>query len=342
MAVFLVGCVAPTTQRIAINSVSEEIEAKKQREMALQTIVEDNLRLFKVAYQIKTKAHSFCDATTHAVGAVVINNGSFGAPFKEAATSVYGVTDILKTFYIQPGSPADSAGIKVGDIPISINGWTVPVGDKASATLTEKMTAILKDGKPIEVSFLRGAEKLSTRITPEKICTYPVTMSQDDIVNAFADGEKVVIAKGMMRFTKDDTELSLVVSHELAHNSMKHMNAKRTNATLGAIFDAIAAAYRVNTQNAFANAAANAYSQDFEAEADYVGLYMMAVTGLDIENAPKFWRRMAADHPGSIKTNYAASHPATSYRFLALDETVKEIKSKVANGLPLIPDKKKQ
>lgn len=342
MTIVLVGCVAPVTQRIAINNVEQNIEAKKQSEVALQTIVDDNTRIYRVAYQISTKASSLCPDTRYALGVMVANNTTFGLPFKEASASVYGMTDIIKIFYVEQGSPADSAGIKVGDIPISINGWTVPTGDKATVELFKQLPEFLKDGQPIEVTFLRGADKQTVKINPIKTCAYSVMTNQDDTVNAFADGKNVVINKGMMRFTKDDTELSLVVAHEMAHNAMKHMDAKKMNASLGSILDIAAAALRVNTQGAFGKAAAGAFSQDFEAEADYVGLYMMAVAGLDIEDAPKFWRRMAADHPGSIKTNHAATHPATPYRFLALEEAEKEIKSKIANGLPLVPEKKKK
>jgi len=109
---------------------------------------------------------------------------------------------------------------------------------------------------------------------------------------------------------------------------------------LGSLLDIVAAAYGVNTQGAFGNAAARAHSQGFEAEADYVGLYIMARSGRDIDNSPRFWRRMAASHPGSIQRSGAASHPATPERFLAMEKTIKEIKKKERLGEPLVPEYK--
>jgi predicted Zn-dependent protease len=53
-----------------------------------------------------------------------------------------------------------------------------------------------------------------------------VVLSESDAVNAFADGEKVVITKGMMRFVENDRELSLVIAHEMAHNAMGHTDNK--------------------------------------------------------------------------------------------------------------------
>jgi predicted Zn-dependent protease len=90
----------------------------------------------------------------------------------------------------------------------------------------------------------------------------------------------------------------------------------------------------------FGQIGAGSYSQEFEAEADYVGLYIMANAGMPITDAPKFWRRMAAANPSDIKTSHTASHPSTSYRMVALEEAVKEISAKINNGEPLVPNMK--
>ena len=340
---FLAGCASPVTQRMKFDSAASEIEAKKQREIALQSLVDSQLRLSDVSYLLLTKAESMCgNKTKYSFGMSIVNNLFWGEDFKEAATSTYGLSDMLKIKHIAPNSPAAKAGITDGDIPVAINDWPVPAGKDAVKNTFEKMREMTKDGKPLSISLLRGTERISLQVAPEKQCDYPVNLDPQDIINAFADGKQIVVTKGMMRFAKDDIELSLVVAHELAHNTMKHMDSKITNSAIGSIFDLVAAAYGINTQGAFGNLGASAYSQDFEAEADYVGLYIMAVAGLPIDDAPKFWRRMAAEHPGAIKTNHAATHPATTERFLALDATSKEILAKKTNGNSLVPELKKK
>ena len=88
----------------------------------------------------------------------------------------------------------------------------------------------------------------------------------------------------------------------------------------------LAAVAGVNTGGDFmrigAEAGAGAFSQDFEAEADYVGVYLMARGGYDIGLAPNFWRRMAVIHPASIKTNHSSTHPSAPERFVALESAV--------------------
>jgi hypothetical protein len=64
----------------------------------------------------------------------------------------------------------------------------------------------------------------------------------------------------------------------------------------------------------------------------------MAQAGMPITEAPSFWRRMAAAHPASIKSNHSASHPSTAYRMVALEEAVKEIDNKKQKGEALVPN----
>jgi predicted Zn-dependent protease len=83
-----------------------------------------------------------------------------------------------------------------------------------------------------------------------------------------------------------------------------------------------------------------AYSQDFESEADYVGMYFMRRAGFDIDDVEAVWRRMAVEHPESIRLAY--THPTTAERFLVLARTRDEIRTKEASGEPLVPNTRRQ
>ncbi len=81
------------------------------------------------------------------------------------------------------------------------------------------------------------------------------------------------------------------------------------------------------------------FANEYSWEADYVGLYALALAGYDIERAPDFWRRMSTLDPDSIV--FARSHPTTPERFLGLEQTAGEIQQKLTAGLPLTPEIKK-
>ena len=119
---------------------------------------------------------------------------------------------------------------------------------------------------------------------------------------------------------------------------MDHISKLRTNSLLGTIVDLAAAYYGVNTQGVFGQAGARMYSQEFEAEADYVGIYYMERAGYSIDNVADFWRDMAVEHPGSINQSHASTHPATPERFLEINAAIEEIKEKKRLNQQLIPN----
>lgn len=181
-------------------------------------------------------------------------------------------------------------------------------------------------------------------IQNDRDCYYYFTYKQDPALNAYADGEKVVVFTGMMNFVESDEELALILSHELAHNMLGHPESGGMNAMagslLGSLVDIMASSQGVNTQGAFSQIGGNAgvltYSKDFEAEADYVGLYIMARAGYDIRSAPNLWRRMSLADPNGIYAN--TSHPSNPARTIALNKAVSEIEYKKKNGIILLPD----
>lgn len=188
---------------------------------------------------------------------------------------------------------------------------------------------------------LKAAARTQCRmIDPEKTgCDYPVKLTDDQEVNAFADGKQVYIPVGMLKFAESDDELAYVISHELAHNMLNHMGKKRGNAALGTVVDVLlTAATGVSTQGAFGKAARQAYSQGFESEADYLGMYIAASAGYDTSLGPLFWRRMAIENPAGIIKRYNSTHPSTPERFVALTKTIGEIQTKYDQGLAMAPN----
>ena len=172
--------------------------------------------------------------------------------------------------------------------------------------------------------------------------------SRDETINAYADGKKIVVAGGMMRFIASDEELAMVMAHEMSHNLLSHPAANQTNALaggfVGLLVDALASSQGMNTQGGFTKMGAQAgvlsYSSDFESEADYVGMYILANAGYDIRNVANLWRRMSVQDSKGIYTGQ--THPTSPERFIALNKTVTEIEYKRQHRIPLVPEFKPQ
>ncbi len=183
-------------------------------------------------------------------------------------------------------------------------------------------------------SLLVAAQPLCKR----KSCDYPLKIIKSKKINAFTDAKKVYITTGMLAFANTNEELAVVLSHELAHSVMEHISSKQKNRLLGVILDLAAAAGGVNTEGVFSDIAGQVYSQKFELEADYVGLYIMARAGYSVDNAAYFWRKMAQKFPNSVDDNIMSTHPGTAERFIILEKTAKEINAKKRNKQELLPE----
>ena len=349
----LTAC-APTTQRVRVSNEAAESEARKQRQVALQAYLDDQQRLMRVSYPLLTRGADLCGEDLRYITGMALANSStlLGEQFKQTAEADYRLSNQVQVVYVVPGSAADKAGVRTGDTLLQVGQIPASATDMGAEAVKEALNQLqtqTRNGQAVRVDVQHTAsgkqgspgQKQSLLITPDRACSYPVILGNGDEVNAYADGKQVVVQRGMLRFANNDTELALVISHEIAHNSMSHITAKMTNYALGSILDIAAQVLlKVPTQGLFGNAGARAYSQEFESEADYVGLYIMARAGGDIDNAPQFWRRMATLSPAAIQSSHMSTHPATPERFVALEETVKEIKAKRAAGKPLIPNLK--
>lgn len=349
ISIVLVGCATPQTRAPAVASGSAANETKKQQALVVEDYMNNYKRLQKVASKIVVDGADMCgDKVGSYYGFNFWNQNSFNfsPAFKEAAKSKYDLNENFKILSIAPQSPAEKASIKEGDVLVSVGGWLIPIGKDINKQLNQKLVEHGKSLTPVEVAVLRDGTEHKLSITPVKSCDFTVHLAPDDVKNAYADGKNIVVYKGMMEFFKTDEEIALVVSHELAHNSMKHIDAKQKNATVGGVFglilDIAAATAGVNTNGDFmrmgSGLAGNAYSVEFEQEADYVGLYFMQKAGYEIDNAAGFWRRMAVNNSQAITVK--SSHPTTPERFVAIEATVIEIKAKIAKGEQLKPELK--
>ena len=336
--IIISGCAGPTTKRPETDDAAVALEAQKQREFAVHEALKNQQRLNTVGWPILVEGVPMCkDKNRWATGAYFANKFDFAKEMQDTAISALHMSDVLQVHTVVKNSPADVAGVKEGDLIIRVNDKEAPVGEGASGKLSEIIKEELKDGKNVKFTVRHDGIQEVRNITPVKICDYPLVVLNQDDVNAYADGNNIIVFQGMMDFARTDQELSMVVAHELAHNSMRHIEAKKKNYYIGFLFDVIVIGF-TGVDFGIRNAAAQAYSKEFEAEADYVGMYILAREGIDLDGVPEFWRRMGARNPKSIEDNYLASHPSTPERFVSLEESIKEIKQKEANGEELMPN----
>ena len=328
------SCAGPSTQRISIDSEALDAETRLQKKLSLQKVKARYERLQKVGYPILKNSSELCENTINSLG-VMFNAYVSSDKYSEVEKEVYEIDDRLLLTYVIPSSSAFKSGLRSNDEIVSINDIKATIDKEKFHKELEKLRA---KSDSLKVVYKRQGEERVATFDPDLICNYPILLVQNDSVNAFANGSQIGITTGMIRFAEEDEQLGLVIAHELGHNIMDHISKLRTNSLLGTIVDLAAAYYGVNTQGVFGQTGARMYSQEFEAEADYVGIYYMERAGYSIDNVADFWRDMAVEHPGSINQSHASTHPATPERFLEINAAIEEIKEKKRLNQQLIPN----
>lgn len=173
-------------------------------------------------------------------------------------------------------------------------------------------------------------------------CTFGFRLVEDKTINAAADGSNVLITTGIMAFADSDDAVASVLAHEYAHNVLGHVASTQRNVALGKLGGALAQEALKsqgieldNLSDLSAQVALLRYSKAFEQEADHVGLYIAERAGYNIDAMPDIWRRMAASDPNGIYT--ASTHPTYPERYIAMQQTINEIRLKKQNNQPLLP-----
>lgn len=317
-------------------------ERRRQEIAQLRDYFTELNKLNTVAYRITTANREFCGKwEIPQIGLFAATPASLPSKYRKFSREALGLRWVRATVIsIVPDGPAAKAGMKDKDELISFNGWKVP-----ATSISRWINAFLEENGelPITVVAKRDDEDMTFTVTPVTGCAIPINLETNPDLNAFTDYSRIVIQTGILRITRSESDLAVIVGHELAHNTMGHYRKKRVNSLLGTVGgSAIDGGFLlggISTGGAFSNylemAGANAFSVAFELEADYVGAYYAARAGYDISGAEEVWQRYSLEIPATIRK--ASTHPTTPVRYLQMRKVVAEIAEKKTQGLPLMP-----
>ena len=294
-------------------------------------------RLKNVAFPLSVAAAPLCQTDVQATYGFELHDKSqyarlSKAKYREAAIQYYGLGDGVSVRYVHPTLPAGAAGLHARATVISLD--AEPLADKTTEDANEIVRHLdrRKEG-PLHLVVKEAEAIRELDLYSVPACKYPVLLVQSDIVNAFADGTRVVITTGMLDFTANDAELAVVIGHEIAHNALEHTDDIR----LRHILDVLTTAQTGDHADLPAIATGFSFSKEFETDADYVGLYIAARAGYDIGGMGRFWERIARHRPPGNSPSFATTHPSDPERFAAFRSTLREIGDKIEHGDALLP-----
>lgn len=334
----LIGC-GPVVKSPPITEHAVEQEIQRGRLIVVEQLLKEEAQLQRVAYRVLEASRHLCEGKLRGLlGFTVANRHSYGSNYIQAMEKLW-FTDDVTVATIVLDSPATRAGLRAGDIVISVNDLPMNSGENASTQARKILYDAAFNTQKVRVYVRRGEMLHEFTFEPAQACDFPVTLTNQGIINAMTDGAAIRVDSGMMRFTQSDDELAVVLGHEVAHNIMGHIPKKWANFAVGSVVDLALFLTTGFQSSAFGQMSAQLLnSQGFELEADYVGLYLTTLAGYDIDDAPQLWRRMGIFHPQFMTPKSWSTHPSTPERYAQLEATVAEIQQKRRNGTRLDPE----
>jgi hypothetical protein len=312
-------------------------QASTEEQAALRNLVTQQDRLYHVAGPLLVSNPDLCRSNArNLLGFIAKNRYSYSTDLADAAQSMFGLDERLQVTGVLQSSGAARAGIRRGDKLVSIENAPIPQGPNAERHAAAIVAPLVGGRSAIKMTVLRNDANMELNVPLTRACAYGVELGNADNVNAYSDGRRVMVTRGMLNFVRSDEELAYVLAKEMAHNALQHAAKQNMSGTVGDIIDNLT---RINPDltTMAGSAGVKATAQELDAQADTLSLYMIARAGYGIDNAPRFWERLAAQYPASVLNGYTAIHPATAYRLSIMEKAVMEVKGKQAARKPLLP-----
>jgi hypothetical protein len=309
-------------------------------QVTLRALVDAQDRLYRVAAPLLVNNTPLCKgdgAVRSLLGFTAKNRYSYSEEFVEAAQSVLGLGEQLQVTGVQTGSGAARVGIRRGDLLVAVADKPVPQGPNAERLAAQMLMPLLRNHtSSVRLTVARAGADIALNVPLTQACAFGIELGLSDNVNAYADGVRVMVTRGMLSFAANDDELAYVLAREMAHNALRHPKRQKMNATVGGIIDNL---IRMHPDLSIMSGMAGVKPMpaDLDAAADRLALYMLARADYNIDGASAFWQKLAAQVPATVLDGYTAIHPATAARLQAIDKAVAEIKGKLAVKKPLLP-----
>lgn len=202
---------------------------------------EDDARVARIAFRLAVAgaAAGRCPVAAPNPGLVLQHLSDFRLADRAGVIAALALDRGPGVIAVVPGGPAAAAGIRAGDIVLSIDGVGLPPepglaepfqAARAQAR-ADAIADLLAPSRPLvrslTLTLLRDGGVVSARLMPVPACPSRVLLARSDQHNAYADGSHVLLTTGMLTLFRDDDELAFIVGHEMGHNILGHAAVMR-------------------------------------------------------------------------------------------------------------------
>jgi predicted Zn-dependent protease len=151
-------------------------------------------------------------------------------------------------------------------------------------------------------------------------------------------GGKIAVYTGILDATKNTNGLAAVMGHEIAHAVAKHSVERASRSVLlntstqlidifsGGKLSQVNQVTGMNTVGLLSQIGImNPFTRSQESEADYLGMIFSSLSGHDIRETVKLWKRMKELNKGKEPPEFMSTHPSSDNRIKNLNNWMNDI-----------------
>ena len=277
----------------------------------VSALLQQDQAVAAVGYRLVTANADLCPDRMVESGITIGTLAQYDAAYRPAAATVLGMTDRPTVELVVPGSPAERAGLKPGDVLVSADAalfaTAQPQSEQGKFVAVEAamrtLDTALADGKAA-LAIDRKGQRMAIDLPGVPACRARFQIAGEGL-DAFATTSAwIKLPPRMVEFAGAPDQLAAVMAHELAHKALRHGLAK-------------GGALRAQ-----------------ELQADRLVPYLLARASYDPGAAVTLWLRFKAKRLGGL---FPGSYPGWSDRIAAIEGERARIATIMARGDTIIP-----